>query len=210
MPTTARSASCARWSAIWRSCLPRRTSRTSEHRWSLAVRLRSWSGNTPGPRGSARPCAGRARRALAAWSRSSCTSAMTSRRLCTTRSPTAPTPSAWRAAMAPRRSLPRSPPNGDFRMCACRPGRATISRSISASAVTTSWERSTRSPTGASGWWTSPRSTAACSSTTSRSGSTPKRSSRRVSRRQAANDRGDDADRARPRWRHARFALHWR
>ena len=90
----------------------------------------------------------RARLARAAWSRSSCTSAMTSRRSCATRSPTARTPSAWRAATARRRSSPRSPPNRDFRTCACRPGRVTISRSISASTATTSWERSTRSPKG--------------------------------------------------------------
>ena len=73
----------------------------------------------------------------------------------------------------------RATPNGDFRTCACPPGRVTISRSISASTATTSWERSTRSPMGASGWWTSPRSTAACSSTTHRSVSTPNPSSAR-------------------------------
>jgi diacylglycerol kinase-like protein len=50
-----------------------------------------------------------------------------------------------------------------FRTCAGRRGRVTISRSISASTVTTWWERSTRSRRDASGWWTSPRSTGACS-----------------------------------------------
>ena len=51
----------------------------------------------------------------------------------------------------------------DFRTCACRPGLATISRSISASTATTSSERSTHSRAAGSGWWTSLRSTAACS-----------------------------------------------
>jgi diacylglycerol kinase-like protein len=57
------------------------------------------------------------------------------------------------AAIAAERELPY----------ACRPGRAIISRSTSASTATTLSERSTRSRKGASGSWTSPRSTAASS-----------------------------------------------
>ena len=61
---------------------------------------------------------------------------------------------------------------------ACIPaGTAITSRWTSGSTVTMSSARSTRSSTAASGGWTWPRSTAACSSTTCRSACTPRRSS---------------------------------
>ena len=60
MPTTARSASCARWSVISRSCWPRRTSRRSARRLSRAAPPRCWSGRTRGRRRSPLRCADRA------------------------------------------------------------------------------------------------------------------------------------------------------
>ncbi len=59
-----------------------------------------------------------------------------------------------------------------------------LARSISASTATTSSAPWTRSSTAGSGSWTLPRSTVACSSTTSRSVSTPRPSSIGVPRRE--------------------------
>jgi hypothetical protein len=61
-------------------------------------------------------------------------------------------------------------------MYVCRQERVTTSRSISASTATMSSALSMRSRRVASGWSTWPKSTAGCSSTTSHSASTPKRS----------------------------------
>src|SRR6266545_4978918 len=75
----------------------------------------------------------------------------------------------WRGATARRRSSPASQPSEAFRTRASRRALATISRSTSASTVATWSEPSTHSSTGASDGSTSPRSTAAPSSTTCRS-----------------------------------------
>ena len=88
-------------------------------------------------------------------------------RSCARRSSAARTRSRWPAATARRRSSPRSPPSTGCRTRASQPGPATTSRSTSGSTATTSWARWTRSWTAVSGGWTSPRSTARCSSTTS-------------------------------------------
>ena len=121
-------------------------------------------------------------------SRSSSARPGTSRRSSAAPSIAAPTGSRWPAATARRRSSRRSPPSGGCPTRASRPARATTSRSISASTATTSSARSTRSSTAVSGPSTSPRSTGVCSSTTSRSGSTPRRSSAGVPRREDPHD----------------------
>ena len=89
-----------------------------------------------------------------------------------------------------------------------RPGRATTSRSISASTATMSSAPSMRSSMAVSGGSTSARSTDGCSSTTSRSGSTPRQYSMRATRREDPHRAGHGARRLGPtgdeldlRWR---------
>ncbi len=94
-------------------------------------------------------------------------SVTTSRHWRPRRSRAAPTPLAWRAVTDRKGQLLLSPRRTTSRSSVCLPARATISPSTSASTATTSWARSTRSPTGTNGASTSAGSTVACSSTTS-------------------------------------------
>ena len=162
----------------------------SPGRVARRVRRSTWICRAP-PRRATRccsstrsPAAGRrsassspTRHARAASSRSSSAPRGTSSSSCATRSPAAPMRWRWPVAMARRRSSRRSPPSANCPTPASRPARATTSRSTSASTATTSSVPSTRSSTAASVRSILPRSTDACSSTTSRSGSTPRPSS---------------------------------